>query len=730
MKKTKNNMWKVLSGFNRNKNSQNMPSGNDFFLHFEKKTIPHWNDYFNYEYENKAISTLAKINNVSACNSELDLRYDILNDNFTHEEILSCINLLKNGKSAGIDNLSAEFIKSDSTRIASDLVALYNYVIENRSFPQVWTDGLRNPIYKTGSVDITSNYRGITVLPIFEKVFEMAVTRRLEFIDDTFNTQDRYNNGFSKGMRTADNIFILQSVIERQLTLGQHLIVIFVDFTQAFDLVNRNILFFKLELTGLKGRVIDTLRNLYSKTSFRVKHNGEFSESIKENTGVNQGGNASPYLFKKYLSDLKTYLDDYTGVILNEELLIHLLWADDLILLSTNVADSQKQLDGLSKFCKPNQMLVNCIKTKCLLFGNQPEPALLFNDKRIDVVNSYKALGNMISAIKTCSGNIFSANSGYLSDQARKAHFGIQKQCRNIGDIPSHCKLNLYESLVQPILTYGSEVWGHDTNSTKTVDKAFHRYLRYVLRVKMGTSIAMIEGECGLMPPSIKCHASCLLYFIRLNNLPDGSIVKNAFYESMYLSELGYTSWVSRVCELADSYDLDLKSYTFSDKTKYSIKEIVRKKYIVDWNTKLHSIETNPILRTYSLFKFDFKLEPYLFHIKNNKYRNAMSRFRTSSHNLEIEKGRHAHPKTPLDKRLCKTCKVLEDEMHFLLHCSLYKTSREILIGKVADQYPLFNELSHEDKFTFLLSYNDPQILTWTAKFIHDSLQTRNCIIN
>ena len=107
-----------------------------------------------------------------------------------------------------------------------------------------------------------------------------------------------------------------------------------------------------------------------------------------------------------------------------------------------------------------------------------------------------------------------------------------------------------------------------------------------------------------------------------------------------------------------------------------------------------------------------------------------MSRFRTSSHNLEIEKGRHAHPKTPLDKRLCKTCKVLEDEMHFLLHCSLYKTSREILIGKVADQYPLFNELSHEDKFTFLLSYNDPQILTWTAKFIHDSLQTRNCIIN
>ena len=85
----------------------------------------------------------------------------------------------------------------------------------------------------------TNNYRGITVLPVHEKVFELAVQRRLEFVNDK---ADRHNGGFACGNRTSDNIFILHGLIQRQLSLGQPLIVIFVDFTKAFDLVNRNIL--------------------------------------------------------------------------------------------------------------------------------------------------------------------------------------------------------------------------------------------------------------------------------------------------------------------------------------------------------------------------------------------------------------------------------------------------------------------------------------------------------
>ena len=129
-------------------------------------------------------------------------------------------------------------------------------------------------VYKSGMKLDTNNYRGITVLSVYEKVFELAVQRRLEFVNCAFEKADRHNGGFASGNRTSDNIFILHGLIQRQLSLGQPLIVIFVDFTKAFDLVNRNILIYKLMENGFFGRVLDTLRNLYSKTHFRVKHKG------------------------------------------------------------------------------------------------------------------------------------------------------------------------------------------------------------------------------------------------------------------------------------------------------------------------------------------------------------------------------------------------------------------------------------------------------------------------
>ena len=84
---------------------------------------------------------------------------------------------------------------------------------------------------------------------------------------------DRSNGGFIKGSRTSDNIFILQGLIQKQITLGKSLYVCFVDFSKAFDIMNRHILFYKLITSGMHGRVIDTLMDMYRKTNkCRIKH--------------------------------------------------------------------------------------------------------------------------------------------------------------------------------------------------------------------------------------------------------------------------------------------------------------------------------------------------------------------------------------------------------------------------------------------------------------------------
>ena len=73
--------------------------------------------------------------------------------------------------------------------------------------------------------------------------------------------------------------------------MGKPLYVCYVDFSMAFDLVNRHILFYKLIKQGWCGKVIDTLRNFYTKTYFRVKVDGRISLPIPNHIGVNQGGN-------------------------------------------------------------------------------------------------------------------------------------------------------------------------------------------------------------------------------------------------------------------------------------------------------------------------------------------------------------------------------------------------------------------------------------------------------
>ena len=584
---------------------------------------------------------------------------------------------------------------------------------------------MRNPIFKTGLKIETCNYRGITVLPIFEKIFEIAAQKRLECVSEAFRKNDRYNGGFLRGSRTTDNLYILNGLIERQLSTGQSLIVCHVDFTQAFDRVNRNILFYKIKKSGLTGRVIDTLQNLYTKTRFGVKCNGEISDIVRENLGVNQDGNASTILFRRYLSDIKEYLDEYTGICTSNEIILHMLWADDLYMVSSRPDHTQRQLDGLSKFCATNQMIANEAKTKCMTFGKEKHVSLKLNGKPLEQVQYYKCLGNIVSGTKTVMGDVFRENYGYLCDKARQSAFAMLNKVKNLS-LPPRCIFHMYQSLIQPILLYGSDVCGMNITAQKSLDKVFHWFLKVIFHVKQSTSNVMLVGEVGMFPPSMLCHRNTLLYFVRLNNLPQGSVLKSIFLESKRLSDLGHRSWYSKVWELTQSYDLDINSYDDSGATKHMIKSVITGKYISDWYKKLQDVINNPILRIYKRLKHEFKYEDCMDCVRNPKYRKALTKFRTSSHTLEVERGRHTNPTTPVEQRNCNVCHVFEDECHFLLCCHIFADERHDFLRRIQNKYPNFATLDHMEKFTFLMQNKDAQVITWTAKFIYHAMDRRN----
>ena len=77
-----------------------------------------------------------------------------------------------------------------------------------------------------------------------------------------------------------DNIFIPLGLAHRQLFLEKPLFLWMVDFSKAFNFVNRHILFYKLMKAGCHSKIIDTLKSLYRKAYFKVKCNGLLSSSI------------------------------------------------------------------------------------------------------------------------------------------------------------------------------------------------------------------------------------------------------------------------------------------------------------------------------------------------------------------------------------------------------------------------------------------------------------------
>ena len=280
--------------------------------------------------------------------------------------------------------------------------------------------------------------------------------------------------------------------------------------------------------------------------------------------------------------------------------------------------------------------------------------------------------------------------------------------------------------MIEPILLYGSDLWGVSQHCVSNIDKLYLWFIRITLNIKATTSNIITMGESGMIPPKVKCHENVILYFIRLNSLPNGSVVKHVFLEQKRLHSLGFNTWYSKVLGIAKHYDLDPLIFEYNENTKKTIKTNIRNVFIQSWKSNLQSLTANSSLRTYRIIKSDFRHEPYLSLIKKSKYLIAFARFRAGSHTLEIERGRYTNPRTPVEKRLCITCGEVEDEKHFLINCKLYHIDRIKLYENICNLDPHFLNMRDEEKFTHLMKNDNSQILTWTGKFIHDQMYQRS----
>ena len=142
------------------------------------------------------------------------------------------------------------------------------------------------------------------VLSTLGKLFTRILNNRLNAWAEEYNVYIEAQAGFRKHMSTIDNIFILSGLITHCLNNNETLYCAFVDFSKAFDYVVRDNVWYKLLKIGVRGKMLDIIKSMYSIVKSKIKYKNNVSEAFICNIGVRQGECLSPFLFSMYLNDL------------------------------------------------------------------------------------------------------------------------------------------------------------------------------------------------------------------------------------------------------------------------------------------------------------------------------------------------------------------------------------------------------------------------------------------
>lgn len=139
-------------------------------------------------------------------NDNLDITFSFACPKVTEDEIMLIISNLSNSKATDFYGISNNFVKIHKVELTSILSCLYNKSLTDSSFEDALKVGVVTPILKYGNRLDKANYRPITVLPIFSKIFEYIILRRLE---EHFSANDFINTnqfGYKKGSGTETAI--------------------------------------------------------------------------------------------------------------------------------------------------------------------------------------------------------------------------------------------------------------------------------------------------------------------------------------------------------------------------------------------------------------------------------------------------------------------------------------------------------------------------------------------
>ena len=229
-------------------------------------------------------------------------------------------------------DVTFKFIKLVLPKILPVLVFIYNMCLESGIYPDIMKVARVIPLYKSGSVTSLNNYRPISTLISFNKIFERLTHNRLNDFISKFFPLSRFQFGFKLKSSTTLAIFAFLKDLFNTFNKSQYTIALFLDLKKAFDSVNKDILLYKLQCFGFRGISNAFIRSYLSNRFQYVCINGYRSSSNLVLNGVPQGSVLGPLLFNVFINDF-CGLKDYNKILFADDAVFYVTYSKFVQLL-------------------------------------------------------------------------------------------------------------------------------------------------------------------------------------------------------------------------------------------------------------------------------------------------------------------------------------------------------------------------------------------------------------